>query len=552
VTHPPASAVRNAVTVAQDDEPQARAALPLRLALHVVQLGAVAAVLAVGTWHIFELDRFFVPKELVLHATAFIGGLLAARAFGRGARTRADVLLVAFLALSAASALFATNGWNATRALAVSTSGVALFWTARALRGAGLGRPLIVGLAAAVMLAACTSLVQAYGITSDFFSVNRAPGGTLGNRNFVAHVAAFGLPLVLFAALSARRRATFLFFAAGAALVAATLVLTRSRAGWLAFAAALIVFVAGVFAAAPLRRSRRTRLRLGTIALLAAVCTAGAVVLPNALRWRAENPYLESMRALADHREGSGRGRLIQYEQSLRMTASHPALGVGPGNWAVVYPAHAPANDPSLSGRSPGMTSNPWPSSDWIAITSERGPLAALLILAALLVFAWRALRTLFRWPNGDEALAATTLLAVLAAAMVAGAFDAVLLLALPTLLFWTALGALLPLPPPAEAAAPAGRSRFQSGAALLTLALLAGLATVRSSGSAVAMHIHDTRDDIASLRRAAAWDPGNYRLRVRLARSIRERAERCEHARAAVSLYPQSRTAQQLSRRCG
>jgi hypothetical protein len=198
------------------------------------------------------------------------------------------------------------------------------------------------------------------------------------------------------------------------------------------------------------------------------------------------------------------------------------------------------------------MTSNPWPSSDWIAITSERGPLAALLILAALLVFAWRALRTLFRWPNGDEALAATTLLAVLAAAMVAGAFDAVLLLALPTLLFWTALGALLPLPPPAEAAAPAGRSRFQSGAALLTLALLAGLATVRSSGSAVAMHIHDTRDDIASLRRAAAWDPGNYRLRVRLARSIRERAERCEHARAAVSLYPQSRTAQQLSRRCG
>ena len=42
-----------------------------------------------------------------------------------------------------------------------------------------------------------TGLIQAYGlITSDLTSTTRAPGGTFGNRNFLAHLTAIGLPLV--------------------------------------------------------------------------------------------------------------------------------------------------------------------------------------------------------------------------------------------------------------------------------------------------------------------------------------------------------------------
>ena len=32
---------------------------------------------------------------------------------------------------------------------------------------------------------------------SEYFSLNRSPGGTFGNRNFVAHLAAIGLPVIL-------------------------------------------------------------------------------------------------------------------------------------------------------------------------------------------------------------------------------------------------------------------------------------------------------------------------------------------------------------------
>src|SRR5215217_6260742 len=38
-----------------------------RLALRALQAGAVLVVLAAATYKVFELDRFFVPKELTLH-----------------------------------------------------------------------------------------------------------------------------------------------------------------------------------------------------------------------------------------------------------------------------------------------------------------------------------------------------------------------------------------------------------------------------------------------------------------------------------------------------
>jgi hypothetical protein len=200
---------------------------PPRAALRIVQVGAIAVIAIVATLDAFELDRFFIPKELVLHLTAALAGLLALRAMSR---TRIDLVLGAYLLVSAISALFAQNPWLAMRAVAISVSGIVLFWVGRALRDGGLARPLLNALAFAVVLAAITSLLQTYGIDLALFAENRAPGGTLGNRNFVAHIAAFGLPLVLRAALRARSGGAFLTASLGVVIVTASLVLTRSRA----------------------------------------------------------------------------------------------------------------------------------------------------------------------------------------------------------------------------------------------------------------------------------------------------------------------------------
>jgi O-antigen ligase len=519
-----------------------------RFALRVMQVGAVAVVLIALTWKEFELDRFFVPKELVLHLCALLAGMALLRHVRRLTVTPVDVLLAAFLLLSAVSAVFATNGWYAMRALAISASSLTLFWCARVLRSAGLDRRLVNALALAVALGVITSLLQTYGVRTDLFSINRAPGGTLGNRNFVAHMAAFGLPLLLLVALRTASHLRYVAASVGATLLIGGLVLTRSRAGFLALAAVLATFAVALLLAPALRRSRRTWTRLIIMLAIAAGGVAAAMLVPNTLRWRGDNPYLESITGVANFQEGSGAGRLVQYRQSLKMTAAHPLFGVGPGNWPVRYPEYAAPRDPSLNGGQPGTTSNPWPSSDWIAFTAERGPLGMLALAIALFGLAFAGARRALGGSDADDAIAGAALVATILAAVVAGMFDAVLLLGLPAFLVWSAVGALWQ--------PPALQRRLPS--ALLTVAFagalfLALVGTLRSAAQVTAMGMYANVESAAWLQRAAFVDPGNYRLRVRLARpaSGLRRAARCEHANAAHELQPAAREARNLSRGC-
>lgn len=456
-----------------------------RASLRALQVGVVAVVLVVSTNKEFELDRFFVPKELILHLTALVAGLFALHSFRHVRLGTADLLLLGFVAVSAASAFLAGDREVAMRATAVSASGLAIFWTARGARLAGLDRPLLAAVAVAVVVGCVTSLLQTYGVRVDLFSINRAPGGTLGNRNFVAHLAAIGLPVLLYCALRAWRAAGYLAWTAGVMLVAGTLVLTRSRAGWLAALAVLIVMGGAMLLSPPLRRHGRSWRRIVGIFALAAAGVAGSLLLPNTLRWRSDSPYLETVRAVANYQEGSGAGRLVQYRRSLEMTIDHPLLGVGPGNWPAEYPGYAAAGDPSLSRSNPGTTANPWPSSDWVAFASERGLPATILILVALSMLALGGLRRMSGARDAEEGLAASVLTATVAATLVAGAFDAVLLLAVPTLVVWAALGAVSPA---SDATAARPWKGWAAALALVVLVVVAGYGTYLSATRLLAM----------------------------------------------------------------
>lgn len=279
-----------------------------RAALYIMAAGAIAVVLAAAPYKAFELDRYFVPKELVLHLVAVIAALLCVSTRKRVTMTAVDLLLAGFLTVSVVSAAFAGNRWAAERAVVISLSGAAIFWVATALRRAGLARTLIIALAVGVVLGAGTSLAQAYGVTSEYFSLNRSPGGTFGNRNFVAHLAAIGLPVVLLVALTIRSGVGLILSWIGVAMVAAVLVLSRSRAGWLA----VIALAVPVCLLAWLTKDRwqepRTVRRLFALGVSALVGIAAAIVLPNHLEWKSDSPYLDSAAGLVNYKEGSGRG----------------------------------------------------------------------------------------------------------------------------------------------------------------------------------------------------------------------------------------------------
>jgi O-antigen ligase len=513
-------------------------------------LGVVAVMLAALSYKVFELDRYFVPKELVLNVAALI--IAAVLAF-RVRMLRVDVvdgLLAVYLLWSALSALFATNHWLAQRAIGVSLSSALVFWGARRVSSPGLQRFLLGACVFAAVLVAATSLAQAYGVESEWFTLARAPGGTLGNRNFVAHIVAISLPFAVWCVLAAKRPVAAFGWSMGVGILFATLVLSRSRAAYLAVALTLVISIPLVLVS---RRYWKSTLVGGRLARLLLVTTLGgiiAVIVPNTLEWKSNSPYLDSARNVVDYESGSGRGRVAQYQNSLDIVKADPIFGAGPGNWPVRYPKFAPGGDPSLADN--GMTANPWPSSDWVAFVSERGAVAAVSLLAVFAVFFFCSLRKWRELHGPEQVLMRIALAGTVVATMVVSAFDAVLLLPASAFLVWLMAGA-------ATAGMPASTTvNLADGKwrhVRLVVMTIAAMSAIRSATQVAAMSNVGTGGRTAGWIAAARLDPGSYRIHQRLADIYANRGQCANarpYARQALDLFPNSPPARRTARRCG
>ncbi len=520
----------------------------------LLEVGVILVAIAAFPYKVFELDRYFVAKELVLNTIALLVAVLLVARRRSLSFDLVDGLLALFLLWSLASALFATNYWLAQRSLGVSVSSAVIFWGARSVAERGSYRPILIAVAVATVTAAALALAQAYGLETEYFSANRAPGGTFGNRNFVAHIAVIGLPSLVWCAVTARRPFGALLGSLGAAAVAAALVLSRSRAAWLAVAASVIILLVPILASIRYWRGGEIGGRFARFTLAAVIGGLASIALPNTLNWNSESPYLDSARAVVDYKKGSGRGRVAQYRNSLSMALSNPALGVGPGNWSVEYRRFAPANDRSIAAD--GMTANPWPSSDWVAFMSERGFVPTLAFLA---VFAMLFLRSLRRWSelkDTDAVLAQCVLAATIVATMVASALDVVLLLAAPSFIVWSVLGATSGIRgtsgtrrTPEVKISP--RKLSLAAAAVLVIIIVSA---ARSVTQTMAMTAVGRGQLTAGWLTGALWDPGSYRINLRVA-ELYSRRGLCSvargYARRAVALLPLSPEARRIRQSC-
>jgi putative inorganic carbon (HCO3(-)) transporter len=519
-------------------------------ALRILQYGAVAVVLVFIRGAFLNSERYDFPKEFVLHlvAAAAAGGCLL-----RARRLRidtVDILLFGFLSLGLLSSwLAAENPWLAVRAMGLTLSGLAIYWSSRGLAGAGYGRALTACVAFAVILLAAVALLEAHGVVQNLSSWQRTPGGTLGNRNRMAHALAIGLPVLWFHALTVHDRARFGFLALGLAAVLAALVLSRCRAAWLAAAVGSVILLP-VLALGWRLLDAGLKRRLGILCVALLGGFFFALYVPNQLQWFSSTPYHDSLRTLVDHESGSGRGRVIQYRNTLQMARAHPLLGVGPGNWMLEYPRYASREDPSYDPASRAPTTR-LPQSDWVALAAERGFIALALLVLAGGVLVLRCLRRIRGLGSDGPVLDGFVVLSVVGTLLVLGVLDAVLLTPTATLLTFATLGALTPAGRRFFPVSLDARARWGT---LLVVLLVTAVPVVHSGRQLWAGALYANELDPAVLERAARINPGDYYAHLFLAEAWLGKG-RCDLAlprlESAHALLPTAPMPIRLRQRC-
>jgi O-antigen ligase len=494
------------------------APVALHLATVLLQIGLVGGVLALlpgGSW--LDLDRFEYPKELVLNACALAAAACALVAVQRAAIYKRDLPLLGFIALGLLSTLGAPNRWLAWRALAVSISSFAVYQVARLSASRGHATRLFAVAAGSAALVALMVCLESYGVIRPI--ALRAPGGTLATRNQAGHFLVLALPLVCFLVARVRGRVWFALGVAGIVILAAAIVLTRSRAAWLAA-------LGWIGIGWPLLRWRRPQLCDGfaraRIAWMVVAALGGVLlvaVLPPQLQWSSRTPYADTLARLIDYQHGSGHGRLLQYRATLAMAAAHPILGTGPGNWALAYPTYASPHDPTY--QPPALWQTPaHASSDWLGFAAERGWFALGLLVAFLVL----------RAPCHFLAYSTLFVLAIM------GAFDALLQLALPAYTVFAMLGACAP-----AGERPLLRLGVRPTRGLVALTAAFAIATTAFLGNEIrAFRGVDRARTPEELDLAGRASLGHARTRAQVARLLYEN-QRCdlaiEQARSALAL---------------
>lgn len=199
--------------------------------------------------------------------------------------------------------------------------------------------------------------------------------GPIGDSNEFARVLLTVLPLALYCAWDERRRVVRLAALGALGLLTVALVMTFSRGG-----------ILGLIAAAAITILRR---RIKPAQLVAFGLGLGLIVLvaPQAYwdRMNAMVQFVSGEQTSLTERDSSLHKRSVHLQIGALMFLEHPLIGVGKGNYKLMYPRYAARIDPAMVDRPQAAHSLP------LHVAAETG-VVGLIALVGLLIVALRNL----------------------------------------------------------------------------------------------------------------------------------------------------------------
>jgi len=364
--------------------------------------------------------------------------------------------------------------------------------------------------------------------------IARQGPATFGNPNLASHVL---VPAVVFAAglaMCQRRRWALGFLG----VFLAHLAITRTRAAFVALAAALVLVVAARAA----RRIHRPKWAVAAPILVVALVgvAAGASVL-GVNYWRTGTPYpFETSLSLRYH----------SFYGACRMIADKPLLGRGPGGYLIDNSRYWTPDEQARFNTLRKL--NAHVHNEPLEIAVDAGIGAGILYLALLVVGLWTALRLAFEACDSERRTLGLTLAAFFVAYGIDGLFGFNVHVPVSAVVLFLVTGALAGLTQAADTRAPATATREPRGAwrvVVFVAALVIPLLGIRSFLAQYHYHrgqgatewgLFDTAE--ASFAKAARLTPYDWRMHDALGMTCiltRRPADAARHFERALKRNP-------------
>ncbi|MDD4939585.1 MAG: O-antigen ligase family protein [Candidatus Omnitrophica bacterium] len=385
----------------------------------IVQRGLVLLVFAVplvfshSTTEVFGLIKwtlleFGVLVLLVLLLLEAAGNAILRKGFSWSF----NWAIAAFCAVSLISLLKAVNKYEGVMSLYQLGAGVGLFFVAaNSIKERRQADEIILAMVLSGVAACMLSIYQVHGIKLG--ASRLAYTSSFGNPIFFAQYISLAIPLSVFMALEKERVKPYLriFFAIAALFLLVFVILARSRGVYLGLSAAFIFAFISVYNKFP----KKAKLAL-TMALVVFLSGSAIAVMSS----RGERVRFRNLM------------RLYVWEGTFGMIKDNPVLGVGTGNFKVVYPLYRSAEERRVT---PKLVTYTKAHNDFLQIWSETGTLG-------LICFLWILFSVYRRRPlqQGTAAYLSVGLSAAMIALLVQAFFNPLLYVPASSMGFWLLL----------------------------------------------------------------------------------------------------------------
>ncbi|MES2202069.1 MAG: O-antigen ligase family protein [candidate division FCPU426 bacterium] len=275
-------------------------------------------------------------------------------------------------------------GWRLEWVLEQSLYAAAFFWASRGLGHGDKAGRLIATLLTGACIAALYGILQSLGL--DPLDPGRSAGfgarahATLGNPDFWGGYLVLVLPFALDGALK-RWRGLPVFF-----LLFAGLVLSQTRAAWLAFGVSALLLTALRVRGQDFKAARLAVLSLGCLSVVLLFSFSNPLN-PSGMK------SLGRLASITDLKGEGAQGRFFLSKVAGRIALRHPVKGTGAGHYTDAY-----LREQGVLLASPEHKGQPYrftrdAHNDWLQLAAESGVLAPLLLALAIFL-ALRATRS--------------------------------------------------------------------------------------------------------------------------------------------------------------